>query len=227
MYVTILWLVKLSIDWGHLNYPWHIEIEAKWHFADNILRCIWLNENFVILTQISLKFIPKGPIDNKPALVQIMAWHCSGSKPLSEQILTWSLMHICVTRPGWVYHALWAHVGIPAHFLKAADGHCVQPQNIGLPLFEGILPKVPYLPCVSMVGRALLAGYHRVAVQGDCEAVHVYPHLSVYHSSGIECTLWDWKGLLTVDFYTVLVWWTVSWLWEMDSNSPVSQQFFP
>ena len=26
--------------------------------------------------------------------------------------------------------------------------------------FEGILPKEPYLPCVSMAGRALLAGYH-------------------------------------------------------------------
>ena len=28
--------------------------------------------------------------------------------------------------------------------------------------FEGILPKGPYLPCVSMAGRALLAGYHRL-----------------------------------------------------------------
>ena len=27
--------------------------------------------------------------------------------------------------------------------------------------FEGILPKGPYLACVSMAGRALLAGYHR------------------------------------------------------------------
>ena len=27
--------------------------------------------------------------------------------------------------------------------------------------FEGILPKRPYLPCVSMAGRALFAGYHR------------------------------------------------------------------
>ena len=26
---------------------------------------------------------------------------------------------------------------------------------------EGILPKGPYLPCVSMAGRALLAGYHQ------------------------------------------------------------------
>ena len=32
---------------------------------------------------------------------------------------------------------------------------------------EGILPKVPYLPCVSMAGRALLAGYPRY--------IHVIP----------------------------------------------------
>ena len=30
-----------------------------------------------------------------------------------------------------------------------------------LPGIEGILPKGPYRPCVSMAGRALLAGYHR------------------------------------------------------------------
>ena len=29
------------------------------------------------------------------------------------------------------------------------------------PDIEGILPKGPYLPCVSMAGRALLAGYPR------------------------------------------------------------------
>ena len=29
---------------------------------------------------------------------------------------------------------------------------------------EGIMPKEPYLPCVSMAGRALLAGYHRYIV---------------------------------------------------------------
>ena len=33
------------------------------------------------------------------------------------------------------------------------------------PYYEGILPKGSYLPCVSMVGRALLAGYHRIL---DC-----------------------------------------------------------
>ena len=31
--------------------------------------------------------------------------------------------------------------------------------------FQGILPKGPYLPCVSMAGRALLAGYHRLVAR--------------------------------------------------------------
>ena len=39
------------------------------HFADDIFRRIFMNEQFYILIQISLKFVPKGPIDNNPALV--------------------------------------------------------------------------------------------------------------------------------------------------------------
>ena len=38
------------------------------HFADDILKCIFLNENVWIPIVISLKFVPKGPIDNIPAL---------------------------------------------------------------------------------------------------------------------------------------------------------------
>ena len=41
--------------------------------ADDILKCIFLNENDRISIQISLKFVPRSRIDNKPALVQIMA----------------------------------------------------------------------------------------------------------------------------------------------------------
>ena len=44
------------------------------HFADAIFKCIFLNENVSIAIKISLKFVPKGPINNIPALVQIMAW---------------------------------------------------------------------------------------------------------------------------------------------------------
>ena len=39
------------------------------HFPDNILKCIFLNENVLISIKISLKFVPKGPINNIPTFV--------------------------------------------------------------------------------------------------------------------------------------------------------------
>ena len=39
------------------------------HFAGDILRSIFVNENDCISIQISLQFVPKGPIDNNPALI--------------------------------------------------------------------------------------------------------------------------------------------------------------
>ena len=56
------------------------------HFADNIFKCI-LNENYWFLIKISLKFVPKGLINNIPALVQVMAWRRPGDKPLSEPMM--------------------------------------------------------------------------------------------------------------------------------------------
>ena len=71
-------------------------------FADDTFKHIFLNENVRILSKISLKFVPKGPINNNPALVQIMAWRRSGDKPLYEPMMVSLLTHICVTRPQWV-----------------------------------------------------------------------------------------------------------------------------
>ena len=39
------------------------------HFADDIFRCIFMNENFCSFIKISPMFVPKGPIDNNPAWV--------------------------------------------------------------------------------------------------------------------------------------------------------------
>ena len=64
-------------------------------FPDDILRCIFLNENSWILSNISLKFVPRVPINNIPALVQIMAWRRPGAKPLSEPMMVRSPTHIC------------------------------------------------------------------------------------------------------------------------------------
>ena len=47
-----------------------------------------MDEKFCILIQISLMFVPKGPINNIAGLVQMMAWCRLGNKPLSEPMLT-------------------------------------------------------------------------------------------------------------------------------------------
>ena len=39
------------------------------HFSDDIFRCIFVNEKFSIVIKIPLKFVPKGPSGNNPALV--------------------------------------------------------------------------------------------------------------------------------------------------------------
>ena len=54
--------------------------------ADDISKCIFLNENGRISIQISLKFVPRSPIDNKSALIQVMAWRRICDKPLSGQV---------------------------------------------------------------------------------------------------------------------------------------------
>ena len=57
------------------------------HFADDILICIFGNEKFFVLIKISLKFVPKGPVNNIPVLIQRMAWRRLGNKPFSEPMV--------------------------------------------------------------------------------------------------------------------------------------------
>ena len=72
------------------------------HFPDDIFKCILVNENVWISIKISLKFVPKGPINKIPALVPIMAWRRQGDKPSSLPVMVSLPTHICVTRPQWV-----------------------------------------------------------------------------------------------------------------------------
>ena len=91
--------------WMHINTlrPRHNDR----HFADDTFKYIFLDENVIISTKISLNFVPKGPIDNIPALGQIMAWRRPGDKPLSEPMMVRLPTHICVTRPQWVNLKHW------------------------------------------------------------------------------------------------------------------------
>ena len=70
---------------------------SRRHFQMDFLEWnVWISINN------SLKFVHRGPINNIPTLVQVMAWRRPGDKPLSELMMVRLLTHICVTRPQWV-----------------------------------------------------------------------------------------------------------------------------
>ena len=58
--------------------------------TDDIFKCIFWNENEIIVIPISLKFVQRSPANNKPALVQVMVRCWTGDKPLPEPIMTQS-----------------------------------------------------------------------------------------------------------------------------------------
>ena len=102
-YSTTLFLNKLCEKFTQCK--WVNTLRSRQNgrrFPDDIFKCIFVNENIWISIKFSLKFVPKGPINNIPALVQIIAWCRPGDKPLSEPTLVSLLTHICVTRPQWV-----------------------------------------------------------------------------------------------------------------------------
>ena len=84
----------IKMNAGHIYFNSLRPRQNGRHFADAIFKCIFLNENVWIPINISMKFVPKGPINNIPALVQIMAWRCPGDKPLSEPMMVSSTTHI-------------------------------------------------------------------------------------------------------------------------------------
>ena len=76
------------------NYPIFVSFSTDWGrdkmataLADATSKYKFVNENDLIFIKKSLKFIPKGSINNIQALVQIIAWHCPGDKPLSEPMM--------------------------------------------------------------------------------------------------------------------------------------------
>ena len=71
--------MQVKLPWGTWLNTWRESINSPpldkmaAILADDIFKGIFLNENDRILIQISLKFVPRGPVDNKWALVQVMA----------------------------------------------------------------------------------------------------------------------------------------------------------
>ena len=66
--------------------------------TDDISKWIFVNKNGRIPTQISLKFIPKSPVDNKPTLVQVIVGAEQATSHYLNQWWPSPPTHICGTR---------------------------------------------------------------------------------------------------------------------------------
>ena len=127
------------------------------HFADDIFKCIFVNENLWIRIKISLKFVPRGPFNNTPALVQIMAWRRPGDKPLSEPMMVRLPTHIWVTRPQWVKGTCYCHATILMKYKNIIKFYPVDKQ-------KPVPCIVISLKCPSKHGLKIVALLNRLQV---------------------------------------------------------------
>ena len=97
--------------WLALHYLWYLNPLRTKFFRGNIniyLHFVsFLHIDTTQVVAILHQIRPKGPNNNIPTLVQIMAWCWPGDKPLSEPMIVSLLTHICVTRPQWVNLEHW------------------------------------------------------------------------------------------------------------------------
>ena len=98
----VIWRLTLSSSVVHSHFNTLRPRQNGRHFTDDTFEHIFFNENVWISIEIPLKFVPKGPINNIPALVKIMAWRGPGDKPLCEPMMARLPTHICVSLPQWV-----------------------------------------------------------------------------------------------------------------------------
>ena len=71
-----LWLWPTGVA-VFLGTPWYSYVRDWWHFQilqTTFSKWFFVNENRHVLIQISLKYVPSGATDNKPAMIQIMTW---------------------------------------------------------------------------------------------------------------------------------------------------------
>ena len=98
--VMIMFGSRICVGLEHVGFTHWGRDKMAAIFTD-IFNCIFFNENIWISIGISLKYVPKGQINNIPPLVQIMDCCLPGDKPLSEPMMVRLSTHICVTRPQW------------------------------------------------------------------------------------------------------------------------------
>ena len=72
-----------------------------WERTIDILQMTFSIKKVLISIKISLKLVPVGQFNKKPALVQMMAWCQTGNKPLFKPMLTQFIV-ACIYDSAWV-----------------------------------------------------------------------------------------------------------------------------
>ena len=109
------------------------------HFADDIFKCIFLDENVWIPIKISLKFLPQGPINNIPAFVKIMAWRRPGDKPWSGPMIVRLMTHLPGAN-GLIYQT---HHNLPSYLSEnPVSVVLLSVWNLTMVKFEGASSKI-------------------------------------------------------------------------------------
>ena len=109
------WSNTCTCTFGHLNSNLNLNLNSALYIhwgrdkMDAISQTAFLWMKMFEFRTTFLKFVPKGPINNIPALVRVMAWRRPGAKPLSEPVMVRLPTHICVTPPHWVKR--WDSIG--------------------------------------------------------------------------------------------------------------------
>ena len=96
------------------------------HFGRREFQMHFVGWNDRILIRISLKFVPRSPIDNMPALVQIMAWCRTGDKHSKHcEVHTGIVCYWYVITTEWlpVYHVRnYTHYQLRQSILATVQG---------------------------------------------------------------------------------------------------------
>ena len=84
-----LLMARFSVSPGYQQPCYYVHwVRDKMTAIFQTLKYPFLNENVGISFTISVMFVSKVPINSKPTLFQIMAWHRPGDKPLPEPMLS-------------------------------------------------------------------------------------------------------------------------------------------
>ena len=169
-------------------------------FTDDTFKLIYLNENFRISIKSSVKFVPKGLINNIPALVLIMAWRRPDDKPLSEPMMVRSSTHICVSRPQWA----------KAHIPITKDS-----------LFQG--PTYTYIFKNAHTGGIYIWGYHYSDVIMSVMASQITSLTIVYYTVYSGADQRKNQGSASLAF----VWGIHRWPVNSPHKGPVTRKMLP